>query len=71
LVRLLQDMIGDQGGARMTGGGFGGCVVALAPKQRILSIQEMLRVNYKTPEDGEPRQWVCTPSSGVSKRRYF
>ncbi len=31
LVQILQDVIGPSGGARMTGGGFGGCVVALMP----------------------------------------
>jgi galactokinase len=30
LASILQDVAGDQGGARMTGGGFGGCVVAAA-----------------------------------------
>ncbi|HHF2897439.1 TPA: galactokinase, partial [Vibrio alginolyticus] len=29
LVEIVKDTIGDQGGVRMTGGGFGGCVVAL------------------------------------------
>ncbi|RND29308.1 galactokinase, partial [Vibrio cholerae] len=29
LVEIVQSVIGDQGGVRMTGGGFGGCVVAL------------------------------------------
>ena len=34
LVALLQEAIGDAGGARMTGGGFGGAVVALARATR-------------------------------------
>ncbi|KAI9881863.1 MAG: hypothetical protein M1823_006425, partial [Watsoniomyces obsoletus] len=31
LVEIAADAIGPEGGARMTGGGFGGCIVALAP----------------------------------------
>ena len=31
LVTLCNDAIGPEGGARMTGGGFGGCVVVLLP----------------------------------------
>ncbi len=31
LVSILQHAVGEEGGARMTGGGFGGCAVALLP----------------------------------------
>ena len=34
LVELAQLVIGKTGGARMTGGGFGGCIVALAPHDK-------------------------------------
>ena len=32
LVEIVKTTIGDKGGVRMTGGGFGGCVVALVPE---------------------------------------
>lgn len=70
LVGLLQSAIGEHGGARMTGGGFGGCVVALLPQVQVQSIQDMLRISYQTPEGAAPRQWVCTPSSGVHAQAY-
>jgi galactokinase len=70
LVGLLQSAIGEHGGARMTGGGFGGCVVALLPQAQVQSIQDMLRTSYQTPEGTTPRQWVCTPSSGVQAQTY-
>ena len=35
LVELAQLVIGKTGGARMTGGGFGGCIVALAPHDKV------------------------------------
>lgn len=34
LVELAQIAIGKTGGARMTGGGFGGCIVAVAPVEK-------------------------------------
>lgn len=33
LVEIVKATIGDKGGVRMTGGGFGGCVVALVPEE--------------------------------------
>ncbi|ENL4969308.1 galactokinase, partial [Salmonella enterica subsp. enterica serovar Denver] len=35
LVDIVKTTIGDQGGVRMTGGGFGGCVVALIPEDLV------------------------------------
>jgi galactokinase len=39
LVASLQDAIGEQGGARMTGAGFGGAVVAVFHFSRIAAVQ--------------------------------
>jgi galactokinase len=40
LVAALDAAIGDEGGARMTGGGFGGCVVAVLPRARCRPVRE-------------------------------
>jgi galactokinase len=66
LVALLQTAVGAYGGARMTGGGFGGCVVALVRQSNVQAVQEMLNTNYKTPDGAAPRQWVCLPSAGAN-----
>lgn len=34
LVEIIDAVVGDRGGVRMTGGGFGGCVVALVDQDR-------------------------------------
>ena len=34
LVDIIKEIIGSRGGVRMTGGGFGGCVVALPPRSQ-------------------------------------
>ncbi|UMX64692.1 hypothetical protein MJ588_09235 [Klebsiella pneumoniae] len=38
--RSLGAAIGDKGGVRMTGGGFGGCVVALIPEDLVDTVQQ-------------------------------
>jgi galactokinase len=70
LVLLLQEAIGLKGGARMTGGGFGGCVVALLPQTQVTQVQALLNAHYQTPDGTAPRQWVCSPSTGVVAQAY-
>ncbi len=65
LVAILQEVIGDEGGARMTGGGFGGCVVALLPQARVAAAQQALAKRYRSPE-GEPALvYLCKASDGA------
>ena len=65
LVSLLQEEIGPEGGARMTGGGFGGCVVALLAADRIESVRRHVLEHYRSPE-GEPCiVHVCHPAAGA------
>lgn len=65
LVGILQAAIGAQGGARMTGGGFGGCVVALLPESRVAAAREAVARHYRSPE-GEPGTvYVCHASQGA------
>lgn len=59
LVALLQQAIGAEGGARMTGGGFGGCVVALLPQARIDAARQAVHDGYRSP-DGAPAMVWCT-----------
>lgn len=50
LVSILQEAIGDDGGARMTGGGFGGCVVALCHRDHAEAVVETVRRRYAPPD---------------------
>jgi galactokinase len=65
LVALLQSAIGAQGGARMTGGGFGGAVVAVMPQERVTLVREAILKQYKTPSDGPPLILVERPGSAA------
>jgi galactokinase len=65
LVALLQREIGAQGGARMTGGGFGGCVVALLPEERVATVVAAVRAGYRPPNGQPPLIHVCRPAAGA------
>jgi galactokinase len=65
LVAITQQAIGPEGGARMTGGGFGGCIVALMPEGRVESVRAAIEARYRAP-NGEPATiWVCHASAGA------
>ncbi len=59
----LQALIGETGGARMTGGGFGGAVVALLPRERAAEIAG--RLTYRTPAGAPPQIMIEIPASGA------
>jgi galactokinase len=65
LVEILQAEIGEQGGARMTGGGFGGAVVAvIAPQQRNAVVQAVQK-HYRTPEGHPPTVMIESACAGA------
>ena len=66
LVAILADAIGDAGGARMTGGGFGGAVVALVAKARLDATIDAVRQQYRTPDGHVAEIMVEQPMAGAS-----
>ena len=66
LVSILADTIGDAGGARMTGGGFGGAVVALVAADRLDAAIDAVRLHYQTPGGQPPEIMVEQPAAGAS-----
>lgn len=65
LVELVSEKLGDDGGVRMTGGGFGGCVVALVPECKIDEIIEKVGPEYTKKTEIEPDFYVCKAISGA------
>jgi galactokinase len=65
LVGILQAAIGTEGGARMTGGGFGGCVVALMPQAKVAEVTAAVRNRYRAPSGEEGTVYVCHASAGA------
>lgn len=65
LVELAQQAIGPSGGARMTGGGFGGCIVALAPQEKVDEVRRIIADNYRKRTGLKEDFYVCNASQGV------
>jgi galactokinase len=67
LVDILQTAIGDRGGARMTGGGFGGCAVALMPLNKVEFVRCAVEDNYRSPMGEVGAVYVCHASAGAGR----
>lgn len=56
-------------GARMTGGGFGGCVIALVPSDRADSVVDAVRTAFDKAGYSEPRAFTAVPAQGARRVR--
>jgi galactokinase len=65
LAEIAQRAIGDEGGARMTGGGFGGCVVALMPARRFDAVSAAVLADYRSPLGLAATVYLCQASAGA------
>jgi galactokinase len=65
LVELLRGVPGVLG-ARMTGGGFGGCIVALADRGSVPAIEKRLRLEYDAAGCGPAELLLARPGAGAS-----
>ena len=63
LVEIMDAVIGNAGGARMTGGGFGGCVVALARQEMVPEIKATIAKHYPAASGLEATVYVCQASA--------
>ncbi|KEY57452.1 galactokinase [Serratia sp. DD3] len=65
LVTIVKQVIGDRGGVRMTGGGFGGCIVALMPVDLVEPVRATVAQEYPRQTNGlKETFYVCKPSQG-------
>ncbi|WP_145544048.1 galactokinase [Yersinia frederiksenii] len=66
LVDIVKSVIGEQGGVRMTGGGFGGCIVALMPTSLVEQVRAAVAREYPKYSDGRTETfYVCQASQGA------
>jgi galactokinase len=54
-------------GARMTGGGFGGCTVHLVEVDRLEALKEHLAAHYRAQRGIVPEMYVCRGAAGASR----
>ena len=65
LVDFMADVIGNVGGVRMTGGGFGGCVVAILPKPGVTPLLDALETRSRLSGRPFPLKLAVTPAGGA------
>ncbi|WP_318517578.1 galactokinase [Photobacterium leiognathi] len=67
LVEIVKDVIGEQGGVRMTGGGFGGCIVALVPPTLVDDVKAAVEAKYQAATGLKESIYVCQAKDGAGK----
>lgn len=67
LVDIAGRVIGDSGGARMTGGGFGGCIVALAPQELAPEVEAAIAQKYPAASGLTATVYICQASAGAGQ----
>ncbi|GAB1620124.1 galactokinase [Agarivorans albus] len=67
LVDIVKQVIGAEGGVRMTGGGFGGCIVALIPPALVDDVCQAVEQKYQALTGLKESIYVCkaTPGAGA------
>ncbi|MGL4268242.1 MAG: galactokinase [Plesiomonas sp.] len=65
LVEMIKEVLGEQGGVRMTGGGFGGCVVALVPPTLVEAVTRRVEERYSAATGLQADIYVCEASDGA------
>lgn len=65
LVEIVKSVIGDCGGVRMTGGGFGGCVVALVTPDLVDKVVDSVKAQYEAKTGLKETIYVCSASQGA------
>lgn len=66
MVALAQDLPGLVG-ARLTGGGFGGCTINLVERNEAVRFATELRARYAAKTGIEPRIHICHASAGAHR----
>ncbi|MEI8624760.1 galactokinase [Pseudoalteromonas sp. B137] len=66
LVNIIAKVINEHGGVRMTGGGFGGCVVAFVPNVLVENVISAIETQYEQQTGLKETIYTSVPSAGVS-----
>ncbi|ARD22595.1 galactokinase [Shewanella japonica] len=66
LVEIIKAEIGESGGVRMTGGGFGGCVVSLVPDEMVEQVIKAVNAQYEQQTGLTPSIFICSAEEGAT-----
>ena len=67
IVAILAKYLDENGGARMTGGGFGGCIVALMPHAMVDGAKQLVSECYHTETGYKEDIYICSASDGAGE----
>lgn len=67
LVQICRQALGEDGAARMTGGGFGGCIVCLCKPEKVDSVLAAIEANYEKQFGLVASAYVCKADKGMHK----
>ncbi len=65
LQAIMAAVTAGQCGARMTGGGFGGCVIAVTGSGQVASVVDAIARDYRDPAGNPAETFVCRAVDGV------
>jgi galactokinase len=65
LVEIVKEQIGSNGGVRMTGGGFGGCIVAVMPPEKVDAVRAAVEAQYQVKTGLKESIYVCQAKGGA------
>ena len=66
LVELVSAALGDDGGVRLTGAGFGGSLVAIARREAMAGLQVLIDRHYNPAAQMPARLEIFSPAAGAS-----
>ena len=67
IVDIVKNTIGLQGGVRMTGGGFGGCVIALVPNRLVDTVRHAVEEEYHRVTGIKENIYICHAQQGSAE----
>ena len=70
LVTIIAEFVKEQGGVRMTGGGFGGCVVALVKTDLVTQVKQQINTFYEAKTGLKADIYVCTTAYGAFNHQH-
>lgn len=70
LVEIVKKQLSEEGGVRMTGGGFGGCIVAIMSPQKVDAVKQAVQNEYKKLTGLKEVIYVCQAKQGAGEVIY-
>lgn len=67
LVQICREALGEDGAARMTGGGFGGCIVCLCKPEKVDAVLQAIDEKYEKEFGLVAAPYVCKADKGMHK----